>query len=146
MIDCMTLHPLTVLFSHYDDDTHEQTHFSITHMDAWILGPHNAEVERVSAPIDPDAAQMIAECRGIEQHRLDPLLSCPLPFAPVYFVTMPCGTHLLVDGSHRYVASHMRKQESIRAYVLTWAQAQQFIVTGIPDMTKEQVVGGYSGL
>lgn len=144
-IHCSTLAPDEVIFSHYDDDTHAQTHFAISQMENWIIA-HNVEVDRGLVPVDADAAEMIAACCGIEQHRLAPLLTCPLPFHPVLFVTMPDETHLLVDGSHRFVASHRRGESDIRAYILTWEQAQRFIITGLPSMTKEQVVGGYSGL
>ncbi len=143
-IHCSKLRWDEVIFSHIDEDTGAQTHYAISTMIAWIKS-HWAEVEKVTVPIETAAAEMIRQYRGIEQHRLNPLLTVENP-DPVIFVTMADDTHLLVDGSHRYVAMYAQRKPHLRAFVLTWEQAQQFIITGIPVMPREVVVGGYSGL
>lgn len=136
----------TMIFSHVDDDTGAQTHFAITHALAWIK-EHESEVETLLVGVEQDTAQMIFTSRGIEDHRLAKLLRGPVDnFPPVLFVLMPDDTHLLIDGSHRYVAASMLKADGLLGFVLTWEQAQQFVIEGLPEMTKEQVVGGYSGL
>jgi len=144
MIDYRTLAWDTVIFSHVDDDTGAQMHFAITHALAWIKD-HESEVEKLLVGIEQGTAQMIFTCRGIEDHRLQPLLTVADP-DPMLFVLMPDDTHLLIDGSHRYVAAAMRKDPARRGYVLTWEQAQQFVIEGLPIMPKEAVVGEYSGL
>lgn len=143
-IHCSALRWDEVIFSHVDDDTGVITHFAISLALAWIK-EHESEVEKLLVGIEQDTAQMIFTCRGIEDHRLQPLLSVADP-EPMLFVFMPDQTHLLIDGSHRYVAAAMRKDPHRRGYVLTWEQVQPFIIEGLPDMTKEQAVGGYSGL
>lgn len=134
----------TVVFSHVDDDTGAQTHYAITHALAWIK-EHEGEVEKATIDVEAEAAIMIINCRGLEAHRFDPLLSVDNP-DPVLFVAMPDDSHLLIDGSHRYAAAWAREAPTLRAYILTWEQAQNFIIEGLPIMPKEVVVGGYSGL
>ena len=144
MIHCSTLPWDTVIFSHVDEDTGEQTHYAITHMLAWIK-EHASEVERLRVVIESETAAMVEQYRGIEQHRLIPLLSVPDP-DPVVLIHLADDSHLLVDGSHRFVAMWKQGKPDLRAYVLTWEQAQNFVIVGIPIMPKEAVVGGYSGL
>lgn len=144
MIHCSTLPPNEVIFSHIDEDTGTQTHYAITHALQWIA-EHIGEVECVNAVVEAEAAVMIINCRGLEQHRLEPLLAVDNP-DPVVFVHMPDDSHLLIDGSHRYAAAWMREADTLRAFILTWEQAQNFIIEGIPVLSPEMVVGGYSGL
>ena len=144
MIHWSTLGWDEVIFSHIDPDTGAQTDYAISTMLAWIKANEH-EVEKLRAAIQPEAAQMVEACRGIEQHRLIPLLSVPDP-DPVIFVMQPDDTALLVDGSHRYVAMWKQGQPDLRAYVLTHEQAQHFIIDGIQVMPPDKVVGGYSGL
>ena len=143
-IHCSTLRWDEVIFSHIDEDTGAQTHYAISTMLAWIKA-HESEVDKLRAVIDPEAAAMVEQCRGIEQHRLIPLLKVPDP-DPVIFIEMQDSTHLLVDGSHRFVAMWKQGKPDLRAYMLTHEQAQQFVIDGIPHMPPEKVVGGYSGL
>lgn len=136
------LAPDTVIFSHHDDDTGAQTHFAVSLILSWIK---ETKPEPWQVPIETQAAEMIRACRGLEQHRLNPLLAVENP-DPVIFVHMPDDTHLLIDGSHRYVAMHAQGKQWISAYIFEFCEITPFLIEGIPTMPKEAVNAGYSGL
>lgn len=122
--------PLNILEMDYDDLNSQffsyvwngvATHF---HVNRIIKRAKNKPVHTV--PIDRGFAKWALRNNGIEQHRLDRLLQVPKdkPFDPVHYIVWSNGKHVLVDGSHRYVASYLQKRETIEIRVLPFLEWQ----------------------
>ena len=89
--------------------------------------------------IDPDFAEHCMRERGIEQHRLQPLIDMPYKLfemlPPVIYTDERDGDwKTLLDGHHRYVAAHRKGLKSVRSFIGTYAFTDQFLVSGLPDV------------
>ena len=126
------------LFTHQDDETGVQTSWNATRVYEWAVS-RNWPVTRVA--VDEEHARYCFEKRGFEEERIPDILADPARLKkPIVFVANPDGTHLLIDGTHRYVLYFKFQQESIPAYIVPLDQIEQFIVTDIPQMTEEELM------
>lgn len=76
------------------------------------------EVEIVEVPVDPEFAEWAFTNRGAEQHRIDRLNDDVLS-VPILFKHDPRDdTHLMIDGTHRYIYSARTGKEWIRAVIV----------------------------
>lgn len=140
-----------ILFTHLDSDTGTQTHYAISRISALeiITGLDEGWIKAACVPIDNWMANYCMNNRGIEQHRLQPLLDAPIPFTPMIFVEQDDGTYLLIDGTHRYAAYHKRGTDQAPAYLISKEQNRRFVVTGFPKALEtdgDSLLKSFSGI
>lgn len=131
-----------VIYSHIDFETKQATHYAITRLknDPQFIHHH---VENVT--IDKDHALFCLEYRGIEKHRLFPLLMEPIR-EPIVVAITDDETHLILDGNHRYVAAAMRNLRSIQAKILPMRICEQHIIEGFPEVDADGLLTMFSGI
>jgi hypothetical protein len=141
-IDVTTMLPTEKVFTWQDPDTLEELNFAVDRLNAWCVA---AEVETVLTPVEVEFADLFIRERGIEFHRVERMTFKDL-LHPVIYCCMPKGTHLLVDGHHRYVFSAMIGQTEQRAHILTQEQWEPFLISGMPTFVRENIISGFSGI
>jgi hypothetical protein len=88
---------------------------------------------------------MIMERRGIEAPRLRRAMKTK-DAKPLLFLSMPDRTHLLIDGSHTYVALVTKGRADAKAYIVEQHIWSKFIVIGIPTTTEDELLKSWSGI
>lgn len=73
------------------------------------------QIEPIWVQIDAGFIPCCWKDRGIEKHRLARLTPDALK-VPVLFMAEPDGTHLMLDGTHRYVYAHTIGRRDILAF------------------------------
>jgi ParB-like chromosome segregation protein Spo0J len=133
-------------FTHIGEDAaRTQTTYAVTALRKRIIegGPG---IVKTRVPVEQEHADYCVMRRGVEQERLERLLLSPDALAaPIIFIASPDGSHLLVDGTHRYVCFFGLGLPQILAYVVDAAVAADYIIEDIPQMP-EDVVMAPSGL
>lgn len=134
----------TVIFTHIDPDTHEQTM-------VWVSGLMNdiafKNIPVTSIAVDLDFASKWLPKRGLEPHRLDALRKVPTArLAPVIMLHWPDGTHLLADGSHRYFVAACRGVEGIRAKLVPHEIWEPYKVIDFPESDGDTLQRSFSGI
>lgn len=140
---------LEEVFTHIDDVDGKQTDFAVS-----MLTKHLVERQWpvCLVPVTKEQADFCIQCRGVEQDRLEALTRHPEALKkPIILVEMPPGkdqerSHLMVDGTHRYVLFAMLGGEWIPAYMIPWDVAAPFIIEGLPQTTNEALQASYSGI
>jgi hypothetical protein len=138
-------------FTHVDDVTGKHTTWASERLAEWCKA-NNWEV--VNVPVENHHARFCYTQRGVEDHRLARLWRHPERLQnPILFVTLPEGSQLLLDGTHRYVGAYIVQVETngklcqtLPAYVVPYETAKQFIVEDAGSLDQEQLTKGYSGL
>lgn len=129
---------LDEVFTHIDEGDGHQTSYAVTALYARCL---QGDIQQVRVPVDKAHADFCVAERGIEQDRLIELVAhVDYLKKPVMFVAMDDGTHLLIDGAHRYVCYFALQQPAIPAYLIPWSIAKDFIVEDLPQITKEKLM------
>jgi hypothetical protein len=130
-----------VIFTHIADDG-TQTMFAVERMVKWCADTRQRIYE---TPVDVDFAKFCLERRGIEQHRLNRLTALDL-IVPVLYCEWPDGSHLLVDGHHRYVLAARLGRKTIRGHVLKERQWRPFVVEGAAPVSQAALANTFSGI
>ncbi len=126
------------LFTHMDDADGAQTTWNSTRVYEWATA-NNWPVIRVA--VDEDHARYCFEKRGFEDARIPDLLSNPdYMLKPILFIALPDGSHLLIDGTHRYVLYYKFNQASIPAMIIPLDQVQEYIVTDVPQISEAELM------
>ncbi|QIG70146.1 hypothetical protein EVB87_046 [Rhizobium phage RHph_N28_1] len=135
--------PLNViLFTYVDPDTGKNTTLNVT----GIAKDRRTRARPIiQVPIDPEWAEKSLTLRGIEQHRLERLLTVD-EIEPVLFAFWFGGFHVLIEGNHRYVSRWMRGETHIASKVVPMSVWQDYIVTGFNDETAIRLAKSFSGL
>lgn len=133
--------PFEPVFTWIDPDTKVCTHWASGRIADWCKG---AGLEIAWTPVSLIYAAMFIKDRGIETHRLE-RLSVDHLADPIIYLDMGDGTHLLVDGHHRYVYAAAAGRDELPAYIITKDQAEPFLVTGLRDDTEDDLRNSYSG-
>jgi hypothetical protein len=129
--------PFDELFTHAEDATGLQTTYNVTRLYAAIAGV----LEEFKIPVEEEHASYCVEKRGVEQDRIQVLYEHPEYLKkPIVFINLPDGTHLLVDGTHRYVVFHMAKAQWIPAYIVPWTVAAPFVVEDVAQTTEADLM------
>lgn len=146
---------LDEVFTHVNDDDGAQTSYNVTALYRHLTDRWDevalAGVEKVVVPVDEDHGQYCMERRGVEQDRIAVLVQHPEYLTkPILFVAMPDGSHLLVDGTHRYVIWWMTSRDtgkplSIPSYIIPLAVAAPFIIEDMPQTDEDELMR-WSGL
>lgn len=133
-----------ILFTHVDEHTGKNTVFHVTGL---LDDPKYKKLPATNVNVDHKFAALLPDLRGLEPHRLNRLWGVPTAaFEPLPFVEMPDGTHLMVDGSHRYYVAHRRGEDWVPAKLVKPKLWRKYIVTGFPEQTAEALQRSYSGL
>jgi hypothetical protein len=128
--------PTDEIFTHIDDTDGHQTTYAVT-----ALVAHLVAWPKVTVPVEKQHADYCVAYRGVEQARLLRLReSIQATQRPIVFIEMPDDTHLLVDGTHRYVLYYLLGIPRIPAYMVPWDVAKEFIIEDIPQTTVEQLM------
>lgn len=145
----MKLHEMGLLdevFTHIgEDDAKTQTSYNVTALTRYIEA-HPDEVRKVSVPVDAEHAQYCLAQRGVEQDRIKVLIEHPEYLKkPIMFIRFEDDSHLLVDGTHRYVVYWWAKGQNIPAYIVPWAVAAPFVIENAPQTTEDELMA-WSGI
>jgi hypothetical protein len=131
------------IFTHIDDQTGQERVFAVDglrkHMDS-------ERAKFFITPIDYTTSVMIMKHRGIEKPRLRRAMQTKL-YKPFLYLQMPDQTNLLCDGSHTYVARHMKGHKWGLTYVIPQEIWKHYLVEGIPQWESEAaMLASYSGV
>lgn len=124
------------VFTLIEDDTGKQTHFAVDRMIAWCTA---AKLPVAAVAVDPQFAVYCVENRGVEFERLAQITFHHLT-EPLIFCRQPDGSHLLVDGHHRYVKAAQLAISYVRAYLLEPEQWEPFLIQGMPTVRKQDLM------
>lgn len=135
------------LFTHIDTDG-TQRHFAATLMAQWA----ERFATKIQTPLRRADALLVACKRGVERHRIERLVALGSKFDlkahPILYMQWPPDEHLLIDGSHRYVAAAVLDCPWIFAYEVPHAIGMQFEIKdprlNYPD--EESMLKSYSGV
>jgi hypothetical protein len=132
------------IFTHIDEDTGVQTVFAVdrirNHME--LLGDRRFILQ---APIEKRMVDLIQTRRGVEPPRIRRALKTK-EWKYLLYLHMPDHTHLLIDGSHTYIAMWMKGRTWSLAYVVPPRIWRQYIVEGIPQWASEHdLLNSHSG-
>ena len=144
MIDVREIGIREEIFTHIPDDGGPQITYAVTRM-MLHCGLPDSGVEKFIVPVDEEHAKYCLAQRGVEQHRLDRLAE-PWLWLPLLFIAQPDSSHLLADGTHRYVRLWQMGVKETAAFMMTWDQAQPFIVEGVPQMDPTELRDSWSGM
>jgi len=134
-----------ITFTHEDDSTKELTTFAVERIAEYIKS--NSGLQKYRIPVDLVHAEFIARNRGIEKHRLVRLLALDASEVnPIIVLAMPDGTHLIVDGNHRYLRAALREEPYVIANILERKDWEQFVVEGVPAELALFSLIGHSGI
>jgi hypothetical protein len=155
-----------VAFS-YRDESGFFRHFNVTgilrEIEQIISRPDHPEITVIDIKPDHNFGRYILTNRGIEPHRIKKIMQNPkevLEF-PLVAVLMPDlredgtmdpdpwsrkGSHLIIDGHHRYVVACHLNVDFIPIFVLQPEFWERFLIHGIPDDYSEQCLNRHSGI
>jgi hypothetical protein len=142
------LDPMDEVFSWQDEvDGAEPMLFHVTKLAAHIeevkrVDPKVIEQRTVITGIDKDFASFCFLHRGVEVAYLDKMIKrlspggTPLPsdLEPALMLEMDDGSHLLVDGTHRYCAYAATGRDEIKVITVPKAIWKFFVVEGGGDL------------
>lgn len=96
-------------------------------------------------PVEAEFAGWLRDNRGVEQWRVERLHERALR-SPLLFAEQPDGSHLLIDGTHRYVALAERGERSTLAWLLTPREWREFTVRDAPTVSESALRAMPSGM
>ncbi len=141
-IDCNTMDLHEAVYTWIDPDGVDTVlHFASDRMAAWAKD----NLETVMTPCNEADARMLIRDRCLEKHRLD-RFDLKVLDLPVLYCEMDGGTHLLVDGNHRYVYAAALGVPWIKAHIFKRSDWEPFLVDGLGAATEEQLRASPSGL
>jgi hypothetical protein len=138
--------PLTdEVFSWNDPDGGPTLHFAVTRLFAAVA--YTFPLKRV--PIEREFATYCVHQRGVESARLAywrkrvESVDCP----PLLFCHFEKDdSHLLVDGTHRYVAAYLKQVDSLLAFIVPEKVWRQYLIIDLPSESDEKILSTPSGL
>lgn len=132
--------PFEVCFTHVHEGVATTIAVERLHKD-----PDFLKLKPFLTPVEEHFAKWAMENRGVEQKRLDRLT--PAIFAqPLTYCEWENGSHLLVDGNHRYVKAAMLGVKELPARVVLPPLWRKYVVSGIPMKWSEAFLTAPSGL
>src|SRR4249919_3066469 len=133
MIPFSKLNLTDVIFTHIDDKTNKHYHYAISRIRPQLAnGLMKGWAKPTKVPVEEEVAKFCITNRGVELHRIMKLLPAKLPYEPIIFAEMGDGTHLLLDGTHRYVVSALRKLPDILAIIINNKHRKRFLIKDFP--------------
>lgn len=147
MLDPLSLGPLDEVFSWNETDNGPTLHFAAT----LLRREGIADLPTVVVPIDREFAMFCVQRRGVEAHRVERwgkwfLRNGAAKAPPLLFCHMEADqSHLLVDGTHRYVAAALCVLPELPAVVVPEAVWRRYLVD-LPQETTQDILTGFSGI
>lgn len=136
-LDALTMHPFEAIFSWNEPGTDNNYHWAADQLCKYLADTNH---EVVLIPIDKDFARTLPALRGLEIERMDRIPLNPNLWTPVVLLNMPDGTHLLVDGNHRYFMSWVFGETEIRTWMVDQDIWEKFLVK-LPEWIEEGIKG-----
>ncbi|MCO5157922.1 MAG: hypothetical protein M9945_14430 [Aquamicrobium sp.] len=134
--------PLDVVFSLVDDKTGKTTHINVTALaKSWKTKARPI----VTIEVEPAIAEYFVQKRGIEQHRVDRLMGEEIK-EPLLLLHWIDGSHLLVDGHHRYVAASLKGQTELKARLVPKSVWSKYVIVDLPAERSDRMTKGFSGI
>lgn len=139
------LPPSDQIFTHFDEATGKERTFAASALRRLCAREESEQAGVMYAWIElqGEHVEVLRAKRGLEEPRLLRALATPR-YAPLLFCIMPDETHLLVDGSHTYVAMWMRGAREARAYIVPECLWRGALVTGLDKTTPEELLASHS--
>lgn len=134
-----------IVFAHMDTDG-TQRMFAVERILKLLNEIEDSRIRQVLVPIELNFAKWMLRNRGIEAHRLLSLMDVT-PLEPIIFCAEEDAenTHLLIDGSHRYVGAAINESTHIRAYILPRIIWEQYLIEA-PPINMDHLLKSHSGL
>lgn len=131
------------MFTHIDSKTKKQTVFAAT---AIREACDHSRLPLSFVPIERPVALMLLKYRGIEDYRLERAMNTQR-WLPLLLAHMPDGTHLLIDGSHTYVARAVLGHRHAIGYVVPQELWCYYTIEGLPEEESEEtLLNSWSGV
>ena len=115
MIHVSEIGPTEQIFTHIDPDTGETICLAIDRLKAdkrLLMKPVGL------CPVSMEFAEFCIRERGVEVHRVARVLAAYPVYDPVLFAAWGDGSHLLIDGVHRYVACATHGSPTIKGKIV----------------------------
>jgi hypothetical protein len=143
---------LDQVFTHINDVTGAQTDWAADAMNR-ALEAMGAEADKwkCKIPVEQHHAEYCIANRGPEEYRIQRLMRSPADLTrPILFVELPetngPDSHLLVDGTHRYIIFYSVGAEWIPAFIVPYDWAKQFIIEDAPKVDNDKLMTSWSGV
>lgn len=143
MIKMRDIDPFEAVFTHIGED---KTSVLCVASQRLVAAPEFLELEIVRTPVDREFGRWAMENRGIEEHRLERITVAAIMTSPIAYIHMPDHTHLLVDGSHRYVKASMLGFQTILARVVPEEIWRKYEIEPMPLGLAKMFTSGFSGI
>lgn len=136
-------HAIRECFTHIDDEGKLTRKFDVTGIIEYCV-ENKVEIVRVGMTL---IGYNICKLeRGYEQHRLDTITQQVIDNHPVVFCQLPDGTHLMIDGTHRYIKAWDLGKRFILSYLVPEGVWAQFLLPVDENLTAEELLKQDSGL
>jgi hypothetical protein len=133
-------------FVHRDPQTGEIRLFNVAAMIDYVTQFPDA-IRLVTADLDAENTAIFKADREVLRWKIDRLQE-PFASRPILLVTLANGSHLTVDGVHRWFKRLELGHTTIKAYVFELGQWEQFLITALlpsdyvlPDNNKPKQEG-----
>jgi hypothetical protein len=133
-----------VAFTYQDPDTGEVTTIAVERL---ARDPDLLALEVFLIPVIREVAEEFLRDRGIEQHRLARITADDLDKYPMMIAIWPDGSHLTLDGHHRYVKAHNLGLPHAQARMIPETIWGRYVVEGVPELLDiEALAKSFSGI
>lgn len=114
------------IFTWKSPDEKTEIRFAVSDILA-AMAAGNIAYETITTPVEKSFARFLAASREPDRAYAE-RLSEDAYNEPVLFVLLPEGSHLLIDGTHRYYAKYLRALPTIDAFVVAYASVGEFMI------------------
>jgi len=136
------VNPNKPVFSWMDPDTKVMTTWAAEELAEWCK---RTKQPLSLIPINKEFAKNCRAFRGVENHRFGKFAKEGVK-EPMLFLTMPDKTHLLVDGTHRYVFLAEHNAPVGMAYILQEKDWRPFVIEDYPQFDEHLLHTMHSGI
>jgi len=131
-----------VIFTHLDPETQHLYHIYVTGI---LTDPDYLALEVGYIPVDRSIAELLIHERGIEKHRLTRLMHRKIK-EPLTLCIWDDGSHLIVDGNHRFVAATLSNRKHVPVRMVPGSIWKKYIVRDLLDVQKTNLPTKFSGI
>jgi hypothetical protein len=111
-----------------------------------IKDPRYLTLPVTTVAIDFEFAKFSLDYRGVERHRLERITTRDLVKYPVTMCEWGDGSHLLVDGTHRYVRAALWGRTRIRARLVPITFWKEYEIVDAPPLPEHILLKMHSGI
>lgn len=128
-----------IIFTWEEEETGIQYNFAVDRI--IHEAQRSMDVILTNVAIDPVYAEQLLVMRDLEAHRLKWLRGHSDGWGPIIFLSMPDGSHLQIDGNHRYYLAWEMGRPHILAALVPQSIWEKYLV----DLPPTKLTG-WSGL